>query len=92
MKWWSEIDEQGNETWRFESLFKCKTEGLSPAKANPCDSFFFWSTVYGTALFWLIWSFIKLVALDAFFLTLSFIGFILAFSNVVGYYKCERDH
>lgn len=87
LRWWSEIDENGNEEWMFESCNEevAKTLGKT-------DSFVFWSALYLTPLVWGFFGFMDLLSLKFFWVNVCFICFLLSSANVVGYYKCQKDH
>nr|CAB3464021.1 unnamed protein product [Digitaria exilis] len=43
LRWWNEIDDEGNSVWKFECL-----DGESLARMNKKDSWLFWWTLYLT--------------------------------------------
>ncbi|EAR98538.2 FAM18-like protein (macronuclear) [Tetrahymena thermophila SB210] len=85
LRWWSEINEDGTEQWRFESY----EDGVPP---NAIDSGFFWFSQTGALVFWILCCIINLLAISPFYFTLSMINTILVGGNFTGYYKCKGAH
>ena len=54
LRWWSFIDEEGNEKWVFESRD-------SQTKLNALDSTVFWYSQIGTSFFWSLFIFWELI-------------------------------
>ena len=59
LRWWSIIDENGNEKWMFESYDQ-------EVKGNPIDSFVFWYGQIATFLFWTLLFAIKILTFSLF--------------------------
>jgi len=85
LRWWSEIDENGVEKWVFESNDQKKEVGAT-------DSFVFWSSLYMMPIIWAIFMFVDLISLKIFWVIVAFTCMLLSGANVVGYYKCQKDH
>jgi len=85
LRWWSEIDEHGKENWIFESNDQQTGVGAT-------DSFVFWTALYGTPLVWAFFIFIDLIGMKFFWLNVAVVCMILSGINLVGYYKCQKDH
>lgn len=81
LRWWSEIDEHGNEKWIFESNEKAESVGAT-------DSFVFWTALYATPVIWIFFALMDLLSFKFFWLNVCAINFVLTSSNLVGYYKC----
>jgi hypothetical protein len=81
LRWWSEIDEHGNEKWIFESNDQAETVGAT-------DSFVFWTALYATPIIWTLFSLVDLLYFRFFWLNVCAINIVLTSSNLVGYYKC----
>ena len=82
LRWWSEIDEVGDENWRYES-----DDGSKPIGRT--DSFVFWSALYGYPVAWLLFGFIQFVSFRLFWLILCSLCFSLSFTNAQGFYYCQ---
>jgi len=85
LRWWSEIDEHGNEKWIFESNDNAGNVGKT-------DSLVFWSSLYATPVVWTFFAFIDLISFKFFWLNMCVICVVLSSANVIGYYKCQKDH
>jgi len=59
LRWWSVIDDKGDEKWMFESFDE-------EVKGNPIDSFVFWYAQIITCLFWLLVLIIKVLTFSVF--------------------------
>lgn len=81
LRWWSEIDDDGNEKWIFES----KDEKVEVGKT---DSFVFWTALYVTPMVWGFFAFMDIISLKFFWAMLCVVCIILSSANVIGYYKC----
>ena len=84
LRWWSEIDEAGEEHWIYESDDGKKTVGRT-------DSFVFWSALYGYPLLWIVFGFVDFVGFKFLWIILCIICFTLSFTNAQGYYSCQQD-
>lgn len=84
LRWWSEIDELGEENWRYES-----DDGTKPIGRT--DSFVFWTALYGYPLVWGFFCFMDLIGFKFFWLILSGLCFSLALTNAQGFYLCQQD-
>ena len=56
LRWWNDIDNDGNEKWIFESCDSAKMY-------NPVDTFFFWFFQIISSILWLIIFFFDLIRL-----------------------------
>jgi len=81
LRWWSEIDEEGEEHWIYES-----DDGKKPVGRT--DSFVFWSALYAYPLIWLLFGMLDFIKFSFFWLILCSIAFTLSFTNAMGYYYC----
>lgn len=81
LRWWSEIDEHGNEQWIFESNDKSENVGAT-------DSFVFWTALYVTPVIWSLFAIMDLLSFKFFWLNVCAINIVLSSSNVMGYYRC----
>lgn len=85
LRWWSDYDEKGEQTWKFESY-------NTKQNTNPVDTAFFWTSQLGFSVLWAIMLIIKILSLSPFWVMLVFINLILCSINLYGYYKCRGDH
>ncbi|CDW83157.1 protein fam18b1-like [Stylonychia lemnae] len=85
LRWWSEIDEDGNENWVYESNTEDKEVGTT-------DSWVFWSALYLTPIIWGLCAVMDLLSFKFFWMNVAIICGTLSSINVSGYYNCKRDH
>jgi hypothetical protein len=83
LRWWSEIDAEGNEKWHFESYD-------TKVALNPHDKRLFWTTQIISTLFWAVISIVKIVFLSFFWAAVGITCFLLSATNYYGYYKCSK--
>lgn len=50
LRWWSKIDENGKETWYFESM------GDQERLTNKTDSAVFWVAIYAVPIMWVLFA------------------------------------
>lgn len=86
LRWWSEIDDEGNETWVFES------NDDENVKIGATDSFVFWTALYMTPVIWGFFALMDLLSFKFFWMNVCIICIVLSSANVVGFYKCQKDH
>ena len=84
LRWWSEIDEAGEENWIYES-----DDGSKPVGRT--DSFVFWAALYAYPMVWFIFGLIDLISFKIFWVNLCVLCFTLSFTNASGYYYCQKD-
>ena len=82
LRWWSEIDEVGEEVWYYES-----DDGSKPV--GKTDSFIFWTTLYAYPLVWATFGVLDLFSFKFLWIILCIICFTLSFTNASGYYYCQ---
>jgi hypothetical protein len=85
LRWWSEYDENGNEKWIFESSDDNSKNGAT-------DSFVFWTGLYVTPLIWGFFGLMDLFSFKFFWVNVCGICIVLSSANVIGFYKCQKDH
>ena len=85
LRWWSFIDQDGNEKWVFES----KNENN---QINKVDSTVFWYMQIANSLVWGLLILWNLMWLRMFWSILSCICFGLSFTNLYAYYQCNADY
>ena len=84
LRWWSEIDQEGEEHWIYES-----DDGKKPV--GKTDSFVFWTALYGYPVIWAIFTLMDLFSFKLLWVNLCFICFTLSFTNAQGYYYCQQE-
>ncbi|KAL4564570.1 hypothetical protein LXL04_028634 [Taraxacum kok-saghyz] len=60
LRWWNEIDDNGESVWKFECL-----DQESLARMNKKDSWLFWWTLYLTAVVWIFFGIFSLIRFQA---------------------------
>ena len=85
LRWWSFIDDQGNEKWVFESRESQET-------INDFDSTVFWYSQMGTSLFWILITLWEIMWLRLFWGILALFCCCLAISNLYAYHKCNAKY
>ncbi|MFQ6665595.1 hypothetical protein Gotur_032285, partial [Gossypium turneri] len=95
LRWWNEINEQGESIWRFECL-----DHESLARINQKDSWLFWWTLYLNvsnycdngleAVAWTIFGIFSLVRLEVDYLLVVGVCLSLAIANIIGFTKCRK--
>ncbi|KAL4202210.1 hypothetical protein AMTRI_Chr02g219970 [Amborella trichopoda] len=86
LRWWNEVDEQGESVWKFECL-----DHESLARMNKKDSWLFWWTLYITAVAWIFLGIFSLIRFQADFLLAIGVCLSLSIANIVGFTKCRKD-
>ncbi|MQL88234.1 hypothetical protein Taro_020785 [Colocasia esculenta] len=86
LRWWNEINEQGESVWKFECL-----DQESLARMNKKDSWLFWWTLYLTAAAWIILGIFSLIRLQADYLLVIGVCLSLSVANIIGFTKCRKD-
>ena len=85
LRWWSEIDEDGNENWVYEN----DEDQTRPVGST--DSWVFWSALYATPVVWGFFAFMDFLSLKIFWMNVCIICCTLSSINVSGYYNCKQD-
>jgi len=85
LKWGSEILDDGTEKWKFESYDE-------KIIVNPFDKTLFWWSQAIVCILWVALSILKLVLFDFFWATAAIVCWILSWSNLIGFFRCSRDH
>ena len=88
LRWWSDIDEVGNEKWVFES----NDDPERKREIGATDSFVFWAGLYLTPVAWGLFAFMDFIGFKFFWMYVCIMGFILSFTNTMAFYQCQKDH
>ncbi|KAG6503593.1 Golgi apparatus membrane protein-like protein ECHIDNA [Zingiber officinale] len=86
LRWWNEINEEGESIWKFECL-----DQESLARMNKKDSWLFWWTLYLTAVAWIFLAIFSLLRFQADYLLVIGVCLTLSIANIVGFTKCRKD-
>lgn len=87
LRWWNEVDEEGNSIWRFESL-----PDSEKGRLNQLEGMIFWGAMAIAPLFWVlcfITNFLRFPP-NIQYLTLVVIALVLNVVNLSGYIKCAK--
>ncbi|CAA3018038.1 Golgi apparatus membrane ECHIDNA [Olea europaea subsp. europaea] len=85
LRWWNEINEDGESVWKFECL-----DQESLARMNKKDSWLFWWTLYLTAVVWIFFGIFSLIRFHADYVLVVGVCLILSIANIVGFTKCRK--
>lgn len=84
LRWWSEIDDFGQEKWVFESVDDPEIKkGIGAT-----DSFVFWTALYVTPVVWGFFAFMDLMGFKFFWMYVCILCLILSSTNTMAYYRC----
>ncbi|KAK8968748.1 Golgi apparatus membrane protein-like protein ECHIDNA [Platanthera guangdongensis] len=86
LRWWNEINEQGESVWKFECL-----DQESLARMNKKDSWLFWWTLYLNAVAWIVLGIFSLIRFQADYLLVIGVCLTLSIANIVGFTRCRKD-
>ncbi|XWS76690.1 hypothetical protein CRYUN_Cryun01aG0199300 [Craigia yunnanensis] len=86
LRWWNEINDQGESIWRFECL-----DQESLARINQNDSWLFWWTLYLNAVAWTILGILSLIRFRADYILVVGVCLSLGIANIIGFTKCRKD-
>ncbi len=84
MRYWNEIDDNGESQWRFEARSDLNTVTVH-------DSRIFWWPLYATPTVWGLFALFALIRLQFSYLLLVIIAITLTVTNTVGYTKCNKS-
>ena len=86
LRYWNEISDDGESTWRFESR---DDEGMARVSAN--EKRLFWTTLYGGAIAWAALLVGAIASFELNYALIPLVALCLAMTNLVGYFKCSKD-
>lgn len=81
LRWWSDLDEVGNEKWVFESNDEKREVGAT-------DSFVFWGALYLTPVAWGVFAFMDFIGFKFFWMLLCILCLVLSSTNTMAFYQC----
>ena len=84
LRWWSQVNPDGTEEWRFEGLHEKKSGGM--------DSFIFWAVLYIAPIGWIVFLVSSALSFAISQITICAACMVLSGTNLFGYIKCSKDH
>ena len=84
LRWWSKIQEDGQEKWYFESL--------NVKATNAVDSKIFWVWLYVYPVVWIALCVVSALSLNFENLVICILAFVLGTTNLMGYRKCNNGN
>ena len=86
LRWWNEVDEEGNSKWIFESRSQ---KSLQRNPINGKESTIFWFTLFFGPAYWLSSLFYCFMTLSWKWIPLILIALSLTGANLIGYLRCK---
>eukprot|EP00730_Choanoeca_flexa_P015892 TRINITY_DN7402_c0_g1_i2.p1 TRINITY_DN7402_c0_g1~~TRINITY_DN7402_c0_g1_i2.p1 ORF type:complete len:184 (+),score=15.29 TRINITY_DN7402_c0_g1_i2:110-661(+) len=83
LRWWNQIDDQGQSKWRYESNQHFKPQAS--------EARLFWWSLYLFTAGWVLLALFALIRLKISYLLVCAIAISLNTSNVIGYTRCHKD-
>ncbi|WRT64379.1 uncharacterized protein IL334_001311 [Kwoniella shivajii] len=84
LRYWNEVDEEGESSWVFESR--------DPSRpANVIDAKMFWIALYAYPLGWLALFIVSLLKFNVSFLPIVLLALVFNLSNLLGFTYADRD-
>ncbi|XP_061731945.1 Golgi apparatus membrane protein TVP23 homolog B [Nerophis ophidion] len=84
LRWWNQVDEDGQSHWVFESR-----KGTRSAHLSDSDSRIFWLGLIVCPLVWVLFAFSAIFQLKIKWLPVVLMGVVLQGANLYGYIKCK---
>ncbi|XP_020503044.1 Golgi apparatus membrane protein TVP23 homolog B [Labrus bergylta] len=84
LRWWNQVDENGNSHWVFESK---KTQSVNATSS--AESRIFWLGLIVCPIFWLIFVFSTIFSFKLKWLAVVMMGLVLQWANLYGYVRCK---
>ncbi|KAF2482515.1 hypothetical protein BDY17DRAFT_298655 [Neohortaea acidophila] len=88
LRWWNEIDQNGNGKWVFESAPQPNEPGGK--LVNATDKRFFWLALYAQPALWVALAVVAVVRLEFIWLTLVVIALVLTITNALAFSRCDK--
>jgi len=82
LRWWNEINEDGTNSWLFESKDNRVVNKTSRV---------FWGALYIAPAVWLVFAIVSLLSFSFKWLLVDVVALAFNIANLIGYYKCEND-
>ncbi|XP_075309658.1 Golgi apparatus membrane protein TVP23 homolog B isoform X1 [Odontesthes bonariensis] len=84
LRWWNQVDLDGNSRWMFESRKSNSVNTISSA-----DSRIFWLGLTVCPIFWVIFMFSTVFSFNIKWLAVVIMGLVLQWANLYGYVRCK---
>uniref|UniRef100_A0A7S1EU47 Golgi apparatus membrane protein TVP23 homolog n=1 Tax=Timspurckia oligopyrenoides TaxID=708627 RepID=A0A7S1EU47_9RHOD len=84
LRWWSDVNEDGSTSWRFETL-------EDPASVSTADHRIFWWSMYVTPIVWVTLGVVSVLKFNLSWLIVVFIALVLTGANLWGYMQCDKE-
>ncbi|KAA8493372.1 Golgi apparatus membrane protein tvp23 [Porphyridium purpureum] len=100
LRWWSDVNEDGSTTWRFETLADANAThasgtqdatAASSAQINSMDARVFWWSLYITPIVWVLLGIVCVLKFHISWLIVVCVAIILSGANLVGYFYCDKE-
>ncbi|KAG0604444.1 hypothetical protein M758_10G172700 [Ceratodon purpureus] len=86
LRWWNDINDEGESVWHFESLDQQSLMALSKK-----DSWLFWWSLYLSPVIWLGLGLIAIIKFNFDYLLVVVVALVLNIANIVGFTRCQKD-
>ncbi|KAM7277287.1 hypothetical protein ACFE04_019153 [Oxalis oulophora] len=86
LRWWNEINDEGESIWKFESL-----DQQSLARMNKKDSWLFWWTLYLNAAAWVVLCIFSVIKFQFDYILVVGVCLSLSIANIIGFTRCQKD-
>jgi len=84
LRWWSQVNPDGTEEWKFE--------GLNEKKSGGVDYWIFWGVLYLAPIVWTVFMVSSALSFALYNISLCAACLVLSATNLIGYIKCSKDH
>ncbi|KAB5555897.1 hypothetical protein PHYPO_G00039390 [Pangasianodon hypophthalmus] len=88
LRWWNQVDEDGNSHWVFESR-KVSGSERSASVASDAEARIFWLGLIICPVLWIIFTFSTLFSFRIKWLAVVLMGVVLQSANLYGYVRCK---
>ncbi|XP_062859570.1 Golgi apparatus membrane protein TVP23 homolog B [Trichomycterus rosablanca] len=88
LRWWNQVDEDGNSHWVFESR-KVSEDKHSASLMSDSEARLFWLGLIICPLLWIIFTFSTLFSFKIKWLAVVLMGLVLQCANLYGYVRCK---
>ncbi|XP_033827292.1 Golgi apparatus membrane protein TVP23 homolog B isoform X1 [Periophthalmus magnuspinnatus] len=85
LRWWNQVDENGNSHWIFES----RKQTQSQSTTTGAESRIFWLGLIVCPIFWILFFFSTIISLQIKWLAVVVMGLVLQWANLYGYVRCK---
>ncbi|XP_037399798.1 Golgi apparatus membrane protein TVP23 homolog B [Pygocentrus nattereri] len=88
LRWWNQVDEDGNSRWVFESR-KGHAQQLPASLPSDSEARIFWLGLIICPVLWVIFTFTALFSFNIKWLAVVIMGVVLQGANLYGYVRCK---